>query len=77
MEIPDAKWSATMKEMTVNEVEMVSGAMSTNQCIGIYALVGGVTGGVAGAILGSGVGALGGSSLGIGLGGAFGMIVCK
>ncbi|GAB2590999.1 hypothetical protein ISP15_16910 [Dyella jejuensis] len=66
-----------MQELTINEVELVSGSMTTNQCIGVYAIVGGVTGGVAGAFLGAGIGAFGGSSFGLAVGGAFGMIVCN
>ena len=71
----------SMRELTINEVEMVSGASAEGAAIGGF--VGGVAGGVAGSRVGASIGAalgspfgpvgmIGGSMAGAYLGGRFG-----
>jgi hypothetical protein len=67
--------SSTVHELTVAEIDFVSGGITENQCIGAATLGGGVIGGGIGFFAG-GIGAFGGAGFGMGVGGALGMMFC-
>jgi len=66
-----------MQVMTMDEVQMVSGAMSENQCIGGSTLIGAGIGTVIGAYAGLGFGAGFGFGAGATIGGSTGMLFCR
>lgn len=65
-----------MQQLTLGQIDMVSGGMTENQCIGAFTIGGGLLGFGIGAIVGSGPGAVAGAGLGLGFGGGTGLVVC-
>lgn len=68
-----------MQELSISEVECVSGAwkITENQCIGAMTLMGGVIGGTLTASATYGFGTATGWGLGMSIGGAAGMVLCR